>query len=768
MRSLTSRHPLSLAAIVRRGLLLLALPALSGSALAAPAASGGHHPVFSLADNRLLAHLIRDGGLFVPLGHPGAAKYVNFGRPWSTLKLSAKEDGRPVARAIRNLTWLRVPLTREQARASVLSLSLKSPVGGDLQIKINEVDLKPTRLSAGWQIVVVPIPDGALASGENRLQLRHAASRKVGGEKTWGALEWLHLGERALGSPGLLGPARQRRLLLPRGGGLAYYVHPYRGARLRLRYPAAGCDLRVRLTSGQGGKPFEVVRRDAGKRAGEVVETVVELGPIAERVGRLELTAQGGGCKELELHDAMVVMPGPAPSVKRGKPPRNIVFWMMDNARGDRFKLYNPSTRVQTPVITELGRTGTLFSRVYVQGNESRISHASIWTGAYPQQAGFLAPKAKLDPAWVTLPEALQKAGLYTAGWLANGFVARGWGFGEGWNIFKNYIHDEADVPTPSPLSAEGLAGYAIRFLARPHKDRLFLYLGTIDSHVSWRGRQPWLKQYYPEPYNGVFRKDVPGLVWVKIATRERDVTPEEKKRVLAIYDSTVSYNDQALGKLLAALKEKNLRDETLIVVTADHGEELWDHGRAGHGSTIRQELVAVPLLIHYPPLFGKGVVVKQGVDTLSIMPTLLDALGVPIPETVQGESLLPLAQGVGAGYPRPSIASQYELAHAIRLERWKLRVGHVGRTELYDVESKQAEHQELSKSRPTEVRWLTDALSTWLTYQDRWRSTRWGVASNHSAALAEDLESGTGPGPIRVGRVSKEPPGKLKERRRP
>jgi arylsulfatase len=690
--------------------------------------------------------------LFLPLGHPGAAKYVNFGRPNSTLKLSMKEDGRPVALAIRNLTWLRAPLTEEQAKASVLSLSVKSPRASNLQVKINEVDLPPHRLSAGWQTVSLPIPSGSLKPGENRLYLKHGASRKVGGEKIWGALEWLFLGNRPLGSPGQLGPARQRHLLLPRGGGLAYYVHPYRGAQLHLRYPAAGCDVRVRLTS-QGAKPVEVVRSDAGKGAGQIVKTVVDLGPIAERVGRLELTAQGSRCKELELHDAVIVMPGPAPKLKRGMPPKNIVFWMMDNARGDRFTLYNPKTRVQTPVITELGRTGTLFARVYVQGNESRVSHASIWTGAYPRQARFIDPKAKLDPAWVTMPEAIQKAGLYTAGWLANGFVAKRWGFGEGWDIFKNYIHDRADVPKPSPLSAEGLANYAIRFLARPHKDRLFLYLGTIDSHVSWRGHQPWLKQYYPEPYKGTFQKDVAGPIWVKIATRERDTTPEEKKRIIAIYDSTVSYNDDALGKLLAALKEKKVRDDTLVVVTADHGEELWDHGRAGHGSTIRQELVAVPLLIHYPPLFGKGVVVKQGVDTLSIMPTLLDALGVPIPETVQGESLLPLAQGVGAGYPRPSIASQYELAHAIRLERWKLRVGGVGRTELYDVESKEGEHKELSSSRPLEVRWLTDALSTWLTYQDRWRSTRWGVASNHTAALAEDLESGTGPGPIRVGR---------------
>jgi arylsulfatase A-like enzyme len=715
--------------------------------VAPPASAAVHHPVFSLPDNRLLAHLLREGGLFVPAGHPGLAKYLGFNRPPGSFRLGAKEEGRAVALALRKLVVLRVPLSAEQSSARQLGLSLKLPRAGKLHVRLNGTDLKPVELPASFQTVTLPVPGGALVAGENRVQLTFGGGRALGGEKVYAALEWLHLGERALSTPGPLGPARARRLVLPRDGGLAYYVHPYRGARLRARFNAAGCELRVRMTA-HGATPVELTRGGQGS-----VEALVELGAIAERVARLELTARGTSCKELELLEAAIEMPGPAPTRRRGKAPKHILFWMMDNARADRYKLYNPSTRVETPVLTELGRSGTVFSRAYVQGNESRVSHASIWTGAYPKQARFLEPKAKLDLAWVTFPEAIQKAGYHSAAWIANGFVAKRWGFAEGWNLFKNYIHDKADVPQPSPLSAEGLAGYAIRYLEKPPAERLLLYLGTIDSHVSWRGRQPWLKRYHPAAYTGtVFKKDVPGLVWVKIATRERAVTPEEQKRILAIYDSTVSYNDHALGQLLAVLKTKKLRDETMVVVTADHGEELWDHGRAGHGSTIRQELVAVPLLIHYPPLFGKGVVVKQGVDTLSIMPTLLDAIGAPIPDTVQGESLLPLAQGIGAGYPRPAIASQYELAHAVRLERWKLRVSGVGRTELYDLESKQGEHQELSAGRPLEVRWLTDALSTWLVYQDRWRSLRWGVASNHAAALPDDLESGAGPGPVRPG----------------
>jgi len=730
--------------------LVAAGPAPGGQVAAPPQAlAGTHHAVFSMLDNRVLAHLVRDGGLFIPLGYPGAAKYVNFNRPWSTWKLSVKEDGRSVALSTRNITWLRFPLTEAQAKASTLTFSVKSPGTQGLTAKLNNTRLKSAKLTAGWQKIELEVPRGALWSGENKLELSWGGAGKLGGQKTWGGLEWLHLGTRALADPGPLTPAKAHKLILPAGGGLAYFVHPYRGAKLRLRYPAARCDVRARLTPA-GARATEVVRSDGGKAPGQEVESVFDLAPIVEKVARLELTAEGSGCKQVELAEASIVMPGPEPKVKRGKAPKTIIFWMMDNARSDRYALYNPSTRVKTPVITELGNTGTVFTRAYIQGNESRVSHASIWTSLYPRQHNFIAPTAKLALSWVTMPEALQKAGYYTAAWLANGFVSKRWGFGEGWKIFKNYIHDKADVAKPSPLSAEGLAGFAMRFLEKPAKDKLFIYVGTIDSHVSWRGRQPWLKLYHPEPYKGTFEKDVLGPIWEKVATGSRPTPPADRKRVLAIYDSTVSYNDSALGKLLATLKEKGLRDDTMIVITADHGEELWDHGHAGHGSSIKQELVAVPLVIHYPPLFGKGVKVRQGVDVLSLMPTILDAVGQTAPDTAQGESLLPLAQGVGAGYPRPSIASQYELAHAIRLERWKLRIGGKAEPELWDLEGKTGEREEIGVKHPHEVRWLTDALSTFLVYQDRWRSSRWGVASNLTAAAAEDLETGGGPGPIK------------------
>ena len=220
--------------------------------------------------------------------------------------------------------------------------------------------------------------------------------------------------------------------------------------------------------------------------------------------------------------------------------------------------------------------------------------------------------------------------------------------------------------------------------------------------------------------------------------------TPEDKDHIRALYDSNVSYQDKLIGDLFERLKAWGQLDDTMVVITADHGDEQWEDGRVGHGASTRETLIRVPLAIRYPKLFPAGTVL-EGVDTIDILPTLLDAVGKDAPADAQGESLLPLAQGVGRGYPRPSINSQYEFAHAMRLADWKVRVGGGGVPELYHVEKDPLEKTDLTASRPIERRFLTDALSTFLVHQKKWKKSRWGVASNLKAAFAEDVESGAG-----------------------
>jgi choline-sulfatase len=739
-------------------------PSEGGAALAAPAgatspsasaaplrASGPSHDVFSLPDNRLLAHVIWHDGLAVLAGQPGIAKYLAFGRPWRTWKINAREQGRAVAVAIRSTSWLVLPLSAEQASgphaARTLTLELLSPGEQGLHVKLNDTALPIARLAAGWQRLVLAVPAGALRPGENRVELVWAKAGPIAGEaRAYAALDWLLLAPAAPPADSRPEPWRKDALWLAPGGGLAYYVFPYTGSRLRLRVAGADtarCELLVRWAGERGGGAMAEQRLALPATAGGGAELQLDLAPISEQVARLELRASGANCSGLALPEAAIARAETAPVVKRGPAPRNVIFWMIDNLRADRLRLYNPRTRVETPAIEALGRDGTVFERSYIVGTESRVSHASIWTGVYPKQHDFIGPKARLSLAWTTMPEAIRRTGRRAVAWTANGNISEFWGFGEGWDFFRNTLHKGGG------LTAKDLADHAIEHIRKQGDQPFFLYLGTIDPHVSWRGRQPWLDRYDPQPYQGKYTTNMMGPDWDRLAGNPERASARDRQRIAAIYDSTVSFNDQQLGRVLQALTERGVAEQTMILITADHGEELWEHGRIGHGGSLRETVVQVPLIVHYPPLFGRGVRVREGAEVIGAMATILDALGGSIPEAVQVASLLPLSQGVGRGYPRPAFASQYELAHTLRLEDYKVWVGGKGEPRVFDLGAPSGERTEVTTARPLATRWLTDALGTLLIYQDRWHQSRWGVASNHLPALADDLERGRMPAPI-------------------
>jgi arylsulfatase A-like enzyme len=149
---------------------------------------------------------------------------------------------------------------------------------------------------------------------------------------------------------------------------------------------------------------------------------------------------------------------------------------------------------------------------------------------------------------------------------------------------------------------------------------------------------------------------------------------------------------------------------------------------------------VHVPLFVRYPPLVPGGTVVEEGVEVLDVMPTLADALGLPPPRPSQGHSLVPLMQGVGRGYPRPSYASQYEYAHTMRVGSWKIWLTPKGGLKLYDLGADPAERASVA-GRSIEARYMIDLLYLFLANRDVWRKREWGVVNNMTATAPAALE---------------------------
>ena len=147
----------------------------------------------------------------------------------------------------------------------------------------------------------------------------------------------------------------------------------------------------------------------------------------------------------------------------------------------------------------------------------------------------------------------------------------------------------------------------ALAWLDR-HQDRpFFLYLQTIDPHVTYSPPLEHLRPYHPEPYDGPLGPSLDGFEQAAISQGKKPASAADVRWMRALYDGEISYHDEQLGRFLEALSATELLDQTLFIVTNDHGEEIADHGRHGHGHTLYQELIRSPLTIRYPPVFAPG-----------------------------------------------------------------------------------------------------------------------------------------------------------------
>jgi arylsulfatase A-like enzyme len=257
-----------------------------------------------------------------------------------------------------------------------------------------------------------------------------------------------------------------------------------------------------------------------------------------------------------------------------------------------------------------------------------------------------------------------------------------------------------------------------------------------IDTHVTWRAKQPWLDKYdggYKGRFASEFGDDGP-------TGFPKDLTDHEKDHVRALYDSNVSYQDDLLGKLIAKLEAWGIWDQTMLVITADHGDEQWEDGRVGHGGSSKETLLHVPLVIHYPPMFPAGKIMS-GSEGIDIVPTIADALGVADDPEWQGMSLIGLANGAHA-YTLLATSSQYENFHGGRIGNWKIRLAGTGAPQLYNLAKDKGERKDLwgTPSIGIVARMLLDPMWLFRGWNVEWKKAQWGNPAVVSSRFAADL----------------------------
>ena len=695
--------------------------------------------IYSLHHNRVHAHLDQ-GGLVLDAGSPGFVRYLrgNFGQSWA---VDRKLDGQRTTLVSGRQGVLHLPLSSRQASATRVEIRMKGLAPRQrVTLFLNKKKLGDIEVQGSWHTGSREIPSGLLKAGENRLRLTFRKSVKTLGTRTSAALRWIRLALPGASELPESGPelalARGDALRIPSNGGLAFYLMPPKGSSLMLAASpepgSTGCVLKI-VSQQEGKPPTTLARREVTARGSRLDVALAVRGGLPLR---LELLETGGpACRGLLLDGARLEAPGSAGGGEVPKArPKQVIFWMIDALRADRLDVYRKS-RVKTPNLDQIVAQGTTFMRYSVEGNESKVSHASFFTGVYPVVHRVLGEKAKLPDRLVTIAEAMAAGGLRTAGLVSNGYVSDRWNYHQGFGTYRNYIREEV------ANDAKAVYGHAVSWLDRyASRGPFYLYLGTIDPHVTYRAHKGILELYDSKPYKGKFRRYLSGVELGKIKGGRLRVSERDKLRIEALYDNEVTYNDQYLGELLKYLRDKEMLDDTLLIITGDHGDEFWDHGRCGHGSGVYQELVWVPLVLRYPKLFPAGRKVMVEADGVDILPTLLDAMDISVPSMVQGESLLPRVHESGIIYPRSSISTHYDQVYALRSGEWKVILHKGGRTQVYDLAKDPGEQRDLARERPIARRFLMDALSLFLANQKRWKKTRWGVPTNLAPGFTLDL----------------------------
>jgi arylsulfatase A-like enzyme len=397
------------------------------------------------------------------------------------------------------------------------------------------------------------------------------------------------------------------------------------------------------------------------------------------------------------------LLAGPAFAAPAPRP--NVVLVCLNALRADHLKAYGYAKET-APNIGRLAGEGAVFERAYSQSDWTLPSLASLFTSRYVRSHGVYERGRKLPPGPVTLAQAFKTAGYATAAFTGGLDMAAVHGLARGFDVYYDDTGDRAMG------SFRELMPKALDWLAARKSGNFFLFLDSYDIHPPFD--KPWPGGAGPD-YAGPLKGkalDYDLLRGVDAGTLK--LSAEDLAYVNARYDAGITYADGFIGALLARLDELHLSTNTIVVFASEHGEELGDRGsfdRFGRGS-LYEETVRVPLIVRDPRRPG-GLRITAPAQLADVMPTVLDLLGLPAPEGVQGASLAGLLAGAGKG-PHDYVFSEAGPGRCMAVSgNWKL-VRDGARYALFDLAADPGETRDLAADRPDQVYAMAQRLLEW------------------------------------------------------
>ncbi|MSR58085.1 MAG: tetratricopeptide repeat protein [Planctomycetaceae bacterium] len=364
---------------------------------------------------------------------------------------------------------------------------------------------------------------------------------------------------------------------------------------------------------------------------------------------------------------------------------KNLLLVTLDTTRADRLACYGYAAG-RTPVLDQLAASGILFERATTVAPCTLPAHTSLFTGLYPAENGVSTNgRGRLDGAIPTLAAVLQRRGYQTAAFVG-AFVLNGkFGLDQGFETYDDdFVSEEPALDAFHRLRhGASVVDAALRWLGARQSRPFFCWVHLYDPH------EPYLA--HAELFGDAFA-DRP-------------------------YDAEIAYVDRQVGRLIDFLKTSGLDEETLVVVVGDHGEAFGEHLERGHGITLYQEAMHVPLIFRHPGRLAAGRRVEGPVSLVDVSPTVLDLLGIADERKITGRSV---AQALRGGDLRASpcygatdeafLKNGWSPLRSLTDGTWKyIRTTQV---ELYDLATDPGERENLAATRPDQVQAMASRMA--------------------------------------------------------
>ncbi|HUW61746.1 MAG TPA: sulfatase [Candidatus Bathyarchaeia archaeon] len=412
--------------------------------------------------------------------------------------------------------------------------------------------------------------------------------------------------------------------------------------------------------------------------------------------------------------------PDPAAANQPPQRPLNVLLITVDTLRADRLGCYGYDKNT-TPAIDSVARQGTLFLNVMAPRGLTVPSLATIMTGQYPVAHGVRGNSYKLPEENTYLAEILRENGYACGAFLANELT-----WGKNWEGFEHIAKGDDET----------VVNDALGWMEKKSGGPFFSWLLLYAPHRPFTPPVEYGRRFDPA-YTEVADGEAQDYELNGVTLAQQDLPQQKLQSVQALYDAEVAYTDALISRLLDWLKQKGLEDNTLVIITADHGEELYDHFKYFyHFASMYGSALHVPLILRLPNVIPRTARVPQIVENLRIAPTILGALVIQPPPTFQGDSLMPLAMGKHEA-ERPAVAEYEDQMLTIRVKDYRLiynpqerhvmwineaeRHGRQGYAhleykpvELYDLRADPLEQTNIAAQRPELVKSLVGTLQVW------------------------------------------------------